>query len=122
LVTIYHHTSKDPFFGLGVICPVSSAFNIESIVRQFAARKRATGYQLPTGSDFKTVASIRLFFSPIIGREPLIAAMNEIYGGRLPFLKALYTDTATQDALASSAYADLRTAIVTLSVVLLSRR
>jgi hypothetical protein len=54
-----------------------------------------------------------LFFSPIIGREPLIAAMNEIYGGRLPFLDALYTDTATQDALASSAYADLRTAIVT---------
>jgi hypothetical protein len=38
--------------------------------------------------------------------------MKEIYGGRLPFL-ALYTDTATQDALASSAYADLRTAIVT---------
>jgi hypothetical protein len=70
------------------------------MVRQAAANKRAPGYQLPTGSDFKTIASIRLFFSPIIGREPLVAAMNEIYGGRLPFLHALYTDTATQDTLA----------------------
>jgi hypothetical protein len=38
--------------------------------------------------------------------------VNEIYGGRLPFLQAMNTDTAPQDAFAPSAYADLRSAIV----------
>jgi hypothetical protein len=108
-----------------IITPATSSFFLQSIQDTLssisrlwfdrpAAIKRAAGFQLPTSSDFKTITSIRLFFSPIIGREPLNAAMNQIYGGRLPFLRALYTDTATQDTLASSAYADLRTAIVTL--------
>jgi hypothetical protein len=55
VTSLFHIPShqQDPFFGLVEICPVSSAFNIESMVRQAAARKRATGYQLPTARTSK---------------------------------------------------------------------
>jgi hypothetical protein len=70
------------------------------------------GFQLEAGQDFTRIKSIRLFFSQIIGREPLIAAMNETYGGRIPFLTEMYVDTKTQTALKASAYIDLRQALV----------
>jgi hypothetical protein len=70
------------------------------------------GFQLEAGQDFSRIKSIRIFFSQIIGREPLIAAMNETYGGRIPFLTEMYVDTKTQTALKASAYIDLRQAMV----------